>query len=273
MSSNRQVSPVADGGRSIPALFTRIDGGPTWLRKTASASCRLDRSVTSAWMPMYFPAHAGRPASFSVRPASSWISIPTTLAPASSSAAAHIGPSRPHTPVTIATSPVRENSVRTRANPGGRDPGIILGLGEHGQADVGVLFERDHGPAAKHLIQPVRLHPVARRLEGNVVFAQYMTGRQIACRDELLPHLVDRRDLPGAAHLDRRPHRLLCPVQASGHLGELRRVQREVMVTARTSAIQGEVLFDHSGAERIGDAAHLRTEVVPGIANDDVWVL
>ncbi len=103
-------TPSAPGGWSMPALFTRISGGPICPLQCANASSSSALEHTSALKQSNLPEYLDCSVCTGSETTSTSWSSPNTYAPASRSASVQTPPKRPMTPVTTATFPLRPNN-------------------------------------------------------------------------------------------------------------------------------------------------------------------
>src|SRR5438093_6654797 len=220
--SRKPASSLAPGGTSMPALLTSTVGVPcsaaTSLRRRSSDP----RSVTSPWK----------------TPSPSRISTPTTVAPASASAAVQTGPSVPSAPVTTAMWPSRRSALIFAAQ---RRAGRLERIGEQIlevlERQRRILRDRMAQRAPDHGVQLVRRQPVAGRLQPQVLAAQHVARGERGGGDDLLAHLPDRIVLARIRRFRPVAERDVRAMEVANELAQPDRLQREAVVGALHRAV------------------------------------
>src|SRR5215216_5338203 len=202
----------------MPALFTSTEGiscSASTRSRTASSD---PRSTTSPASSAAQPRGASAP--------SARTSIPTTVAPASASAAIQTGPSFPSAPVTTATTPASGLSALNALAALGE---LLLRhrLVQQFERQRGVGPHRMTERAPDEAVELIRREAVARRFRRDVRLAQRVPCREIGSRDELLRHLQRGLRLAGVHALRAVAEGDLDPAQVADELAQALRLERE----------------------------------------------
>jgi len=99
-----------------------------------------------------------------------------------------------------------------------------------------------------------------RAFDRDVGGGQHVTGRQIPGEDDGFAQLFRRGDLGGENLLVPHGHGLFHFAHHGDELGEALRIEGDFVVRAGQGPVQGEMAFDHAGAERRG--GHARADAL-----------
>mmetsp|Transcript_26879 Transcript_26879/g.62396 ORF Transcript_26879/g.62396 Transcript_26879/m.62396 type:complete len:234 (+) Transcript_26879:423-1124(+) len=145
----------------MPALLTRMSGGPYFSVTAFTTSSTFAESVTSNFIPSPFKSPSKR-AEMASAPESE-VAVPTTTAPAFARRSAMAAPMPREAPVTTATLPVRSKPVSAPAFRAVRErPPLARGL-TAGLVDETAVATRLADCCHPESCTNIRLHPVQRQ--------------------------------------------------------------------------------------------------------------